>query len=294
MEGRIEPWQLRKRQKRKRSKKLQGKNRRGRRRASPKVFSAMSCSASSAECAFLLIHERELFSGRSVERDDAVLKPAQLAFACIVAACGVLQMRAQLAVHVFKPFQLDLQRLDLAQDGLGALAHAHSVHAQHDGLLIGVKRGGRDRLHALLRTIGVEVVAVLVADDGLVVDVLRRNIHQSERQRAFRWPDVFAGDLIDALADVFQELASRDLSVGVILSVKGTAEVLQRKLRVDGYFSLRQVEHSVGNVAGAEAVLHIILLAREYLRKQILELQLSKPATQFGSAQHALKVAQAF
>ena len=82
MEGRIEPWQLRKRQRRKRSKSSKRQKPTGEATSLPQSF---LCSASRAEGALLLVDKCELLPGRAIESNDAVLKPAQFAVACAFA-----------------------------------------------------------------------------------------------------------------------------------------------------------------------------------------------------------------
>src|SRR5690348_9831616 len=103
MEGRIEPWQLRKRQRRKRSKSSKRQKPTGEATSLPQSFLR---SASRAESALLLVDKCELLTGRAIESNDAVLKPAQFAVARIVAAGCVLQMRTEFSVYIFEAFEL--------------------------------------------------------------------------------------------------------------------------------------------------------------------------------------------
>src|SRR5262249_40199118 len=143
---------------------------------------------------------------------------------------------------------LNPQRLDLTNDGLGTLADLHALQADHDGLQVRIKRIGRDRHYPLVEAVAVKPEGIFfVANHGFVVNVLRRNVHQCERQSAFRWAYVARRNLVDPLTYVAQEIAAGTLFVFFRSGFGKAPEVLERKLGINGNVSEWQEEDGVGH-----------------------------------------------
>src|SRR5262245_53936922 len=204
-----------------------------------------------------------LFHSTVGEALNPVFEFAEFAGAVFVTAAGVSQMIAENPEDLVELLQFDLQRFNFAQHRFCALTDAQAVQPHHDGLQVGVERVGRDRNHPFLNAVLVEVVSVLIADDCLVVNVLRRDVHQGKGQRAIGGADVLARDLIDAPAHVLEKLAAGGLAAVLGISLSNAPEVLQRKLGVDGHHALGKEQDCVGGVAAGEAILHGVVLARK-------------------------------
>src|SRR5207302_8361959 len=102
--------------------------------------------------------------------------------------------------------------------------------------------------------------------------------------------DVFARDLVDALANVFQEFATGDFLVCIVSSGPDATKIFQRKFRVDGDAALRQLQQYVDRLARAKVILRLVLLTGEGLPEQAVQLQLPKAAAEFGRAQDTFQV----
>ena len=135
-----------------------------------------------------------------------------------------------------------------------------------------------------MHAIGVEIVFILVANNGLVINVLRRNVHQCKWQSPLCRTNVAGGDFVNALAYVFEEIFARGFLVCLRLSPGDAPEVFQGKLGIDGHHALVEAQHRIGNVAGGKLVLHAELFARKHAGQQVLELSLAETSTQLRRA----------
>src|SRR5262249_42629341 len=114
------------------------------------------------------------------------------------------------------------------------------------------------------QAVTIKLESVVIADDGLVINILGGDIHQSKRQRAFSRTDISRRNLVHAPGAVGQEIAPARSFVLVQAGFGNAAKILQRELRVHRNIPWWKKQQRIGNFTGGKTMLQGELLAREY------------------------------
>src|SRR2546426_801298 len=137
---------------------------------------------------------------------------------------------------------------------LGARLDPDPAQPERDRLQVGVEAVGRHRDDLAVEAVGGET-GLLVADDGLVVDVLGRDVHEREVVGALVGEHVLGRDVVDVPPYPGSERPARARALVVVRGLEQTPEVLERELGVDGDEPAAQADDRIDPLAAPEGVL---------------------------------------
>ena len=180
-----------------------------------------------------------------------------------------------------------LQRGAVPHDLLSPLLDLHALEAEHDHLQVGGERRRGDGEHAL--PVRVREQGAGLAGDELVVDRLRREVHEREVERAALGPDVLRRDRVDVALHVAGERLLVELALGLVAGCGHALEVVERELRVHGQQQACRADDGVHALSAWERVLDLVRVGREPVAKQVLEEQLAEAAAGLRRPQRLLE-----
>ena len=125
----------------------------------------------------------------------------------------------------------------------------------------------------------------------LVVDRLRREVHEREVVRPLVGPDVLACDRVDMCLHVAREELLELLVFDVVLGAEHALEVVERELGIDGDEPV-DLDHGIDALAAREAVLQGERRRRQPVTEQVLEQELAETAPRLRRAQRLLEALQ--
>src|SRR2546426_4004732 len=113
-------------------------------------------------------------------------------------------------------------------------------------------------------------------DDDLVIDVLRRDVHEREVEGALVRQDVLLRDLVDPCLHVPGELLPQKPAPLLLGLGEHPAEVLEGELGIHGHQPPGDTDRGIHLLAALEQTLQLVVLAREHLRQELGQQRLAQ------------------
>lgn len=162
--------------------------------------------------------------------------PPQAFFRIVIFGLSVGQMRAQDLEIVLEPAEVAPQPGQGLKNGQRGFFDLEPLEPQDDDLKISIKGIRGDRDNPLLERVGKEAFFLpkaFVLEDGLVIDVFGRDVHQGKIIGSFVRKDVFCGDSVDVFLDVAHEFLLKTVFFLQVVFLDVFFEILQREFGVD-------------------------------------------------------------
>ena len=187
--------------------------------------------------------------------------------------------------------KVSLQPAQILNNFFGSVFDAHAFETQDDGLQVGVETIGRYRNHSFTHGILAQIALVggFVLDDRFVVNIFRRNIHESKIVGAFVGKNILSRDGVNMFAHIGRKLSLGPAALVVARRLQQAFEIFQGELRVHRNQRGAQLDHRVDFLTAAKAMLDREMLRRQNLPEQVFEEKLAEPAAQLGRAQDLLQ-----
>ncbi len=198
-------------------------------------------------------------------------------------------MLAEDVVVVAESPHISLEASQTSLDLSGVLLNPHPLESPDDHLEIAIEGVGGDRDDPPLDGVGKQTLACFVSNDGLVVDVLGRDVHQGEVVGPLIRQDVLGRDPVDVLLHGAEELLPRPPGLSLVFDICQATERLERELGIDGNHAVADLDHRIHPFPAPEGVLHGEMSGRQDLCQQLSQEGLSHPSPQLRGLQEILQ-----
>src|SRR6185436_667337 len=191
--------------------------------------------------------------------------------------------------------QITTQRRQSRQNTARPLLDSQSPQTQVQGGQVegeGIRGNGEDAQGEDLVPEILGPRSTFATREGLVVDVLLRDVHQGQVQGPFGGPNVLAGDGAAVAPDVLQECPAGPPGLLLSLTGKDALEVLQRELGVDRNQAAGESNDRIDFFAIGESMLDLVVRCGKDVAQEILQKLLAQATANLGGAQDVLKAAQ--